>query len=104
QHCINDAEYGAVGANPKGQRKHRNHRKAWTLDQCSRPVSNVLKECLHFCSQAVSCFTHHYSYLSAIIGSTLVARSAGMKQATRATPANTPEKITNVIGSVVLTP
>src|SRR4029450_5419497 len=47
--------------------------------------------------------TRIYSYLSATIGSTFAARRAGTKQAARATPANTTETATNVIGSVAVT-
>ncbi len=40
-----------------------------------------------------------YSYRSATIGSTFIARRAGTKQAPRATPVSSAEIITNVAGS-----
>src|SRR5258708_38726078 len=45
-----------------------------------------------------------YSYLSATIGSTLVARRAGIEHANRATPVSTIGTITNVNGSAAFTP
>src|SRR5437588_3186311 len=45
-----------------------------------------------------------HSYRSATIGSTLVARRAGTKQAARATPVSNSAIRPNVIGSVALTP
>jgi hypothetical protein len=49
-------------------------------------------------------FSISHSYLSAAIGSTRVARSAGMKQAPRATPVSRTEIAVNVSGSLGLTP
>jgi hypothetical protein len=44
-----------------------------------------------------------YSYLNATIGSTLIARRAGIKQATSATPVNNNATPKSVSGSLALT-
>ena|SRR5438128_7344669 len=47
---------------------------------------------------------HCYSYLSAIIGSTFIARRAGTKLAANETPVSSDEISKKVAGSVALTP
>src|SRR5262245_9820842 len=106
QNRIDGAEHRAVRSDAERQSCNCNQRETRKSEQHSDGISKVLKQvCCHpfFLSFFISSMTDS-SHVSEVIGSTRVARRAGMKHASNATPASNNDKAANVIGSVASTP
>src|SRR5436309_7551740 len=74
QNGVNDAEDGGVRPDAERERNDRNCGEGRIFNHLSKSKTEIV---------------HNYSYRSAVIGSTRVARRVGMRQATRDTDAMT---------------
>src|SRR5512146_157855 len=112
QQRIHYTEHGGIGANAQGQRQHRHCGEAGALTEHAQAVAKIVQQSFHislkslwvphlcrFCESGI-----RYSYLSATMGSTFVARRAGIKLASSADATSTAATTINVHGSRGLTP
>src|SRR5215468_8936375 len=90
QDSVNHADNCGSGPDSERQRKNARRREAVILGQHAQGETEVLPQFFHRLS---------YSYRNATMGSTRVARLAGMRQARSATSVNTTMTPTNVKGS-----
>ena len=95
------AEHRGIRAYTEGQRQNRHRRKPGGFEECPHRVANVSHQVLRFRdSQTLPV----HSYRSATMGSTLVARRAGINPASSATAASTRTAMTIESGSVAFSP
>src|ERR1051326_7114628 len=108
QNYIDDAEDRRVRADAQRQCDDGNGREARSLQEISCSVTNITEKRIHNHTlvKISSCRSTglNYSYRSATIGSTFVARRAGTKQATSATIVSSAAVTPNVSGSLGCTP
>src|SRR6185437_12801404 len=111
QERVHHAEDSGISADAEGQGEHRHGGKTRALAQHAQAVAKIVQQGLHASPQithplqrAQRGHPNPHSYLSATIGSTLVARRAGRKLASSAAATSTTATVAKVNGSRGLTP